>query len=731
MMIRQILILSAAFAAAASVDALILNPSAVRTRRNTIRPLRALNDYDGRPSYRRQEGSKNRFNVRSTNYYNNNDDEDDAYAMARELASRRGLNLSSSPSRGYNNNNINGPPPPNIPMDSYPDYYTADHPPVYGSDYVGISAQELPMDYNSNNNNNFNQYSNDNYGNNGNRGGGGLRDISSSWGSKGQNGNNNYDAGRYELRIVKEPQRSSNGNRDGQWYKPQPPRQPPREVRQSDYRERRNDRLSMGRSQRSIGRAQSSMGRRTSYEQDRRLEYRYPPKGQSRSNSNSAFSLESNKVNKLQELASTSTRMDSLRFMPQYPAPNVQYRQNNIPYIIEPPPFRPPTTTPGFASTSEQMRRSGSSSTQQPFMSPPPQYSQIYQSSQQHRRPPPYMRPPSVSLSQLALQPHISPKDGKPSQQQQLQDMYQHDSRQWQQQQQPQQQQQQWRPPSYIEGQNQSAPSTPLSFQQMSQADFTRPFQGTGGSQQNQQQSNAFPNNDSNSGGARPPPDFNGGPPPFEQGGPPPPFGQGPPPPPFGGPDVHIFQNPFMNEPMFQESRVPAQSKSTGSNIKVPKDPNMESTRRRAAATNNPGSGMKIPKDPILERKRKQESKDQSDSGMKVPRDPFLERKKQKVDTSTASSKSSGNHEVRVPKEPNMKQKQQNERRPKEPKPKTTQNNTRVPREPTVNAQKDRIPKEPPRRNNGSSNVGKSNVVGKEEDLTYEDFASFFDMPKL
>lgn len=720
MIIRQTLILSASFAAA-SVDALILNPSAStislsisnrNRRRNTIRPLRALNDYDGRPSYRRQEGSKNRFNVRSTNNYNNNlDNEEDAYAMARELASRRGLNLSSSPSRGYNNN---GPPPPNIPMD----YYTAD-PPVYGSDYVGISAQELPMDYNSNNNNNFN-YNNDNYGNNGSRGGGGLRDLSSSWGgSKGQNGNNNYDAGRYELRIVKEAQRSNNGNRDGQWYKPQPPRQPPREARQSDYRERRNDRLSMGRSQRSIGRAQSSMGRRTSYEQDRRLEYRQPPKGQGRSNSNSAFSLESNKVNKLQELASTSTRMDSLRFMPQYPAPNAQYRQN-IPYI-EPPPFRPPTTTPGFASTSEQMRRSGSS-TQQPFMSPPPQYSQIYQSSQQQRRPPPGMRPPSVSLSELALQPHIQPKDDKPSQQQQLQDMYQHDPRQWQQQQQ-QQPQQQWRPPSYIEGQNQSAPSTPLSFQQMSQADFTRPFQGTGGAQQNQQQSSA-------PGGAGPPPDFNGGPPPFEQGGPPPPFGQGPPPPPFG-PDVHIFQNPFMNEPMFQEPRTPAHSKSTDSNIKVPKDPNTESTRRRAAATNNPGSGMKIPKDPILERKRKQESKDQSDDGMKVPRDPFLERKKQKVDTSIASSKSSGNNEVRVPKEPNMKQKQQNERRPKEPKPKTSsQNNMRVPREPTVNAQKDRIPKEPPRRN-GSSNVGKSNVVGKEEDLTYEDFASFFDMPKL
>jgi len=710
MMIRHTALVSALFAAA---NALILHPTPP-IRRNSVALRRALNDkYDGRPSYRRYQRdggeSKNRFNVRNSESNNYSNNEDDAYQLARELASRRGLHLSRDQE------------PPNIPMDAYSDDYR--DAPKYRSEYnKGVPEQEvprIPMDYNANNN------YNEGYG----AVGGGLKDLT--WGGLKEQNDKKYKE-RYE---VMESQRRGGRDSMGQRYKnPQPPRQPPREVRPSDFRNRNDILYQSGpSSQRSQS---SSMGRRPNFEEVRRLQQtRQPPK--SRSNSNSVYPFEMNRVNKLSELASTPTRIDSSarRSMSQYPAPNAQYRPN-IPYQ-QPHPFRVPSTLAGFASVSEQMGRSGSATYQFMPPPPPPPYVQMPQ-YQQQRRQPSNLRPTSIPLSQLALQPHIQPVD-QPSQQsqsysaefskqqfQQMSGVY-NDRRQQQHQPPP-------PPPSFAAGRNQSesfggnqsASFTPLPFQQLSQADFTRPFQG---SQVNQQQTNTFSNNSNHGAARQPPPDFYGPPPPYDQGGPPPPFGQDmpppPPPPPFG-PDVHIFQNPFMNEPMFQKPHKSTQPNPKGDNVKVPQDPNVEKMRRRTvsqSSSNNPGTGMKIPKDPLIERLRReqQQSPTQSNDGERVPKDPFKERQRlqmRKADTS-AHAKSS-NQEVKVPKEP-IRNHQTTERRPKEPQPKTSPN-MRIPREPTPNARREKIPREP---RNGSS------MDSKGDDMTYEDFASFFDMPKL
>lgn len=708
-----------AFFITASTNALILHPSLPPIRHNSMITLNALNnEYDGRPSYRRYQRdggsgeSKNRFNVRNNSKYNTNN-EDDAYELARELASRRGLHLSRDQDQ----------PPSNIPMDSYRDEYRSDVPPIYGSDFAGVSEQELPrvpMDYNAN--------SNYNEGYSGTVGGG-LKDLT--WGGlKEQN-----DMKKYNERYEYEVRRSRNSSSSmGRRYKPQPPRQPPREVRPTEFRSR-NDR--MYQSGPSSQRAQASMGRRANnYEDVRRMQQpRQPPPKSRSSASNSGYgSFEKVKrVNKLSELASTSERIDSpaRRPMSQYPAPNAQYRPN-IAYG-EQPPFRPPSTMAGFAPTSEQMRRSSGPESFQ-FMPPPP-YVQM-PPYQQQRRQSPNLRPPqSIPLSQLALQPHIQPVDQTSSQQSQsFSAEFSH------QQSQPMSgvyndRRQQPSPSSFSQGRNQSesfgsnpsASFSPLPFQQLSQADFTRPFQG--GSQQSQQKSTT---SSSNPGAARQPrPDF-GGPPPPEFGGPPPQFDQGPPPPPPFGPEVHIFQNPFMNEPMFQQPQTPTRPKPKDDNIRVPKDPNIEKMRRRAAvskssSSNNPGSGMKIPKDPLIESRRRQEeqqqrqqSNPQSNNGTKVPKDPFIER--QRLQQQKSSGTSTRSQEVRVPKEPTVRN-QSTERRPKEPKPKSS-SNIRIPREPSMNARRDKIPKEPQRNSN-------SNVDTKGDDMSYEDFASFFDMPRL
>ena len=733
-MIRRTTIIVSAFFFAAAASALLLNPSPPIRRINSISLLRALNnEYDGRPSYRRYqrdgvENNKNRFNVRNSNYNNNNNNnniinEDDAYELARELASRRGLHLSRD-AEG----------PLNIPMDSYPDDYRSDAS-IYGSDYIGVLEQELPrvpMDYNDNNN------YNEGYGTT--VGGGGLKDLT--WGGLKEQNDKKYKE-RYEVIAMKESQRrrrSSSRDSIGQRYKrPQPPRQPPREVRPSDFRSR-DDRLYQ--SGPSSQRSQSSMGRRS---EGRRLQQpRQPPK--SRSNSNSVYPFEVKRINKLSELASTPSRIGSpiRRSMSQFPSPNA-----SRPTIYQqPPPLRPPSTLSGFASTSEQMGAQmgwSGPATHQFMPPPPPPYVQMPQYQQQRRQPTSLRPPPSIPLSQLALQPNIQPVDlpsqqppsysGEFTQQQSQQMSGVYDDRRQQQQQQPQP------PPSFaarrspseLFGGNPSASFSPLPFQQQSQADFTRPFQGE--TQQNhhhQQQPNSFSNNSNPRAARQPPPDFNGPPPPFnQQGGPPPPFGQEPPFPPFG-PDVHIFQNPFMNEPMFQETpHTSVQSKPKDDSVKVPKDPNMERTRKRAvsnSSSNNPGSGIKIPKDPLIERQRKQQST--TDDGTKVPKDPFMERKQlqmRKPDTSTRAK--SNNQVVKVPKEPSSRN-QQTERRPKEPT--RIQQAERRPKEPTPKTSPSmRIPSPNDHKDKILKETQSNNVDSKGEDMSYEDFASFFDMPRL
>lgn len=550
--------------------------------------------------------------------------------MARELASRRGLNLSRDQEQLSN-----------IPMNSY----------LYGSDdNIGMPEQKLrsvSMGYN-----------NEDYVT-GNRGGG-LKELT--WGGLKEQNDMKYK-NRYE-------RMSRDTDRRQRYKQPQPPRQPPLPFTG------RNDSYQ---SNPSPLRAQS-IGERTRYEVGRKLQ---SPKSQSSPNSNSVYPFELNRVNKLSKLASTSSsRIDSPgnRPIPQYPAQNAQLRQNIL--YQQPIPFRPPSTLSGFASTSEQMGRSGPST--QSFIPPPPPPYFTQMPQYQQRRPSPNLRPSSIPLSYLALQPNIQPLDQPPQPTtQHFQDMPRTDQRQ--------QLQSPLPPPSYASVGNPSASFTPLPFQQMSQADFTRPFQG---SQQNQQQANTV-----YAGATRPKPsEFNGPPHPFN--GPSQPFGQEPPPP--FSPVVHIFQNPFMKEPMFQNSHKPTPSKQTDSNIKVPKDPNTEKTRRQTpqqSLSNNSGSGMKIPKDPMIELRRKQQATNQPNDGLKVPRDPFLERQKlQKQKPDTSASANLSNEEVRVPKEPTIKP--QIERRPKEPKLKT------------------RLPKE-------------TRVVSKGEDMPYEDFASFFDMPKL
>lgn len=776
---KQIII---AFTAITASNALILHPSPPPIFRRNLIALHVLNnndDYDGRPSYRRYQRdsggeSKNRFRTtNNSNYNTNNNSEDEAYELARELASRRGLNLSS---RDYNTEQ---PPPP---MDSY----TADYdyvPPTYGSDYGGVSEQELPripMDYNSANRN-----YNEGYGSG--MGGGGLKELT--WGGLKEQNDQRLNE-RYNTEVRRSSSSSSSTSVGRRYKNPQPPRQPPREVRPTDYRSSRNDRLYQ--SGPSSQRSQASMGRRanTNYDQVMRgsrtqqQQPRQPPPPLKRSNTGYGSYEEVKRVNKLSELASTSERMDgpaARRHMSQYPGPNnnAPYNNrpnNNIPY--EQPPFRPPSTMSGFAPTAEQMGRSVGSVPPPQFMppqqqQPPPPYVQMpqYQQQQQQRgrQARNNLRPPtSIPLSQLALQPHIQPVD-QPSSQQQSSSF----SAEFAQQQQQSQQmsggyndrrQQQQPPPSSFSagrsqsesfGSNPSASFTPLPFQQLSQADFTRPFQGGSSEQQSQQQSTSSsgaarqsrPEFGGGGGGSPPPPEFGGPPPGFDQGaGPPPPFGQGPPPPPFG-PDVHIFQNPFMNDPMFQRPQTTptTQRKPNDENVKVPKDPNIEKMRRRAVSNsssssskNNPGSGMKIPKDPVIERRRRQQQQQQeqqsTSQSTKVPRDPFLERQRNQQRTQGTTSARSSNRqeeeeEVRVPKEPTRLRTTQptEERRPKEPKPKMSNNDTiRIPREPTMNAsKKDKTPKEPQRSNNNKR------VDGKGDDMTYEDFASFFDMPKL
>eukprot|EP00984_Skeletonema_dohrnii_P012215 scaffold4936_cov186-Skeletonema_dohrnii-CCMP3373.AAC.1 len=670
-MIQHKSIFVSAFFATASSSALILHPSPP-IRRNSVTTLSALNDeYDGRPSYRRYQRdgsgeSKNRFNVRNNSKYNTNN-EDDAYELARELASRRGLHLSSRDQEQ---------PAPNVPMDSYLDYdyRSSDVPPMYGSDYVGVSEQELPrvpMDYNANNN-----YNEVGYGSV--SGGGGLKDLT--WGGIKEQNDQKYKE-RYEVRRSRHTNSSSMGQR---YKQPQPPRQPPREVRPpTDFRSR-NDRLYQ--SGPSSQRSQASMGRRANnnYDEVRRMQppRQQPPQPKSRSSSSNSMNPfeEVKRVNKLSELASTSERIDSpaRRPMSQYPGPNAQFRPN-IPYQQPPPPFRPPS-----------MGRSGS--VPPPQFMPPPQFVQMPQ-YQQQRRQPNLRPPPSIPLSQLALQPNIQPIDQPSKQQSQPFQQSQSFGQQQQSQKMPgafndrRQQQQQQQPPSFSApggrsqsesfGGNASASFSALPFQQMSQADFTRPFQG--GSQQSQQQSTSTSNN-SNPGAARqggdlggpppdfngPPPDFNGPPHPFDQRGPPPQVGQEPPPPPLGaGVDIHIFQNPFMNEPMFQEPQTPTQPKpKDNNNVKVPKDPNIEKMRRRAASSsspsNNPGSGMKVPKDPLIEHRRRQQqqSTPQSNDGTKVPKDPFVERRRQQQQ-STAQSNSG----TKVPKDPFMERQRLQQRK--------------------------------------------------------------------
>ena len=668
---------------ATTSSALVLHPSAP-IRRSYITPaLHAVqDDYNGRPSYRRYGGGerKNRFSRNNNNSnYNTNNNEDDAYEMARKLASRRGLNLP-----------IEQDPPANSYAEDYRDK------PVYGSDYGGVAEQELPripMDYNANKN------YNEGYGTS-------LKDLT--WGGmKEQNNDNKYNDDRYEVRR-------SRGVGQSRFKTPQPPRQPPREVRPSDFRSRNNDSMSQ--------RAQSPIGRRGDTERMRRMQQpRKPPNSRS-SSSSTAYPFEVNRVNKLSELASTSERVDSPSrrpMMSQYPPPNAPPYRPSVPYQQPPPPFRPPSTLSGFSSTAEQMGRTGSMSSQ--FMPPP--YVQQMPQYQQQRRQASNLRAPSIPLSQLALQPNIQPVDQPTSSSQQSQSFSAEFSQQQSQQMSgvysdrrqppPQQQPQSYHPGGQSQesfGGNPSASFSPLPFQQQSQADFTRPFQG--GSESSQAQSSSPPNSSNQGAGIQPPPGFNGPPPPhpFDREGapPPPPFDQGgpPPPPPFG-PDVHIFQNPFMNEPSFQEQRTPTQQKPKEDGVKVPKDPNIEKRRRQAvsnSSNNNPGSGIKVPKDPLVERRRK-EQQQHSNDGMKVPKDP-----------------NSRNQEVKVPKEPTMRN-SRIERRPKEPRPKTSSNNTRIPREPKRNnaPRSEKVPKEPKR----------GVVDSKGDDLSYDDFASFFDMPRL
>ena len=101
-------VILAFFTTASTSSALILHPPSPSIRRNSAitTTLNALNnEYDGRPSYRRYQrdsgGSKNRFNVRNNNSKYNTNNEDDAYELARELASRRGLNLSRDQEQQY------------------------------------------------------------------------------------------------------------------------------------------------------------------------------------------------------------------------------------------------------------------------------------------------------------------------------------------------------------------------------------------------------------------------------------------------------------------------------------------------------------------------------------------------------------------------------------------------------------------------------------------------------